>query len=282
MPTLKKNPISKIFSFIFLLFMAFIWIGPLLYTTLSTFKSEADIQSSAFTILPINWVIGNYQDVLFENTSAPVAKWFINSMIISVAQTFLVLVLVSLAGYGYSRMKFKGRDAIFAFLMATMMFPGVVNLIPLYKIIDTFGWVNNYLAAIVPGTAGVFSIFLVRQFMQGIPKDFDESARVDGASDFQIFTKLILPLIRPVLTVVALFTFTGSWNDFLWPSIVFNEVEKLPLTPGLQLLQGIYGGLEVAHSLTGALIAMVPTFILYLFTQKYFMESLSLSSGVKG
>ncbi|MBD8068662.1 carbohydrate ABC transporter permease [Bacillus sp. PS06] len=279
---MERQKLSKYISLIFLVIMALIWVVPLLYTVLSSFKSEADIQSNAFTFLPINWVIGNYQDVLFANTSAPVAKWFMNSMIISVSQTVLVLVLVSLAGYGYARMKFKGRDAIFVFLMATMMFPAVVNLIPLYKIVDTFGWVNNYLAAIVPGTAGVFSIFLVRQFMLGIPMDFDESARVDGASDFQIFTRLILPLIRPVLTVVALFTFTGAWNDFLWPSIVFNDVEMMPITPGLKLLQGMYGTLEIAHALTGALIAIVPTFILYLFTQKYFMESLSLSSGVKG
>lgn len=279
---MEKRKLSKTISLLFLIMMSFIWIVPLWYTVFSSFKSEADIQSNAFTILPINWVIGNYQDVLFSNTSAPVAKWFMNSMIISVVQTVLVLVLVSLAGYGYARMKFKGRDAIFIFLMATMMFPAVVNLIPLYKIVDSLGWVNNYSAAIVPGTAGVFNIFLVRQFMLGIPKDFDESARVDGASDFQIFIKLILPLIRPVLTVVALFTFTGAWNDFLWPSIVFNDVEMMPITPGLQLLQGMYGSLEVAHALTGALIAIVPTFILYLFTQKYFMESLSLSSGVKG
>lgn len=278
---MERKGISKMIGFIFLLVMALIWIVPVLYTMITSFKSEADIQTNAFTILPINWVIGNYQDVLFDNTSAPVAKWFMNSMIISVSQTILVLVLVSLAAYGYSRMKFKGRDAIFVFLMATMMFPAVVNLIPLYRIVDTLGWVNNYLAAIVPGAAGVFNIFLVRQFMQGIPMDFDESARVDGASDFQIFYKLILPLIKPVLTVVALFTFTGAWNDFLWPSIVFNDVEKMPITPGLQLLQGMYA-LDVAHALTGALVAIVPTFILYLFTQKYFMESLSLSSGVKG
>ncbi|OCA83405.1 carbohydrate ABC transporter permease [Pradoshia sp. D12] len=276
-----KKGISKIVGLIFLLIMAFIWIVPVLYTFITSFKSEADIQTNAFTILPINWVIGNYQDVLFNNTSAPVAKWFMNSMIISLSQTVLVLVIVSLAAYGYSRMKFKGRDTIFIFLMATMMFPAVVNLIPLYKIMDTLGWVNNYLAAIVPGAAGVFNIFLVRQFMQGIPIDFDESARVDGASDFQIFFKLILPLIKPVLTVVALFTFTASWNDFLWPSIVFNDVEMMPITPGLQLLQGMYQ-LDVAHALTGALVAIIPTFILYLFTQKYFMESMSLSSGVKG
>ncbi|MFC0270368.1 carbohydrate ABC transporter permease [Metabacillus herbersteinensis] len=278
---MNKKPVTKIVSLLFLLFMAFIWIVPLAYSFLTSFKVEADLQSSGFTILPIHWVITNYQEVLFNNTSAPLAKWFMNSLIISVSQTVLVLVIVSLAGYGYSRMKFKGRDAIFVFLMATMMFPAVVNLIPLYKIIDTFGWVNSYLAAIVPGAAGVFNIFLIRQFMAGIPKEFDESARVDGASDFQIFTKLILPLIRPVLTVVALFTFTASWNDFLWPSIVFNDIEKMPITPGLQLAQGMYV-LDISLSLTVALIAIIPTFILYLFTQKYFMESLSLSSGVKG
>lgn len=278
---MKKLSAPKIVAFLFLLIMALIWVIPLTYAIFSSFKLEADIQSMAFTILPVHWVMENYQEVLFNNSSAPLAKWFMNSMIIAVSQTILVLIVVSLAGYGYSRLKFKGRDALFVFLMATMMFPGVVNLIPLYKIIDSFGWVNSYLAAIVPGAAGVFNIFLVKQFMAGIPKEFDESARVDGASEFQIFIKIILPLIKPILTVVALFTFTGAWNDFLWPSIVFNDIEKMPITPGLQLLQGMYQTV-VGVSTAAALIAIVPTFILYLFTQKYFLESMSLSSGVKG
>lgn len=170
---------------------------------------------------------------------------------------------------------------MFVFLMATMMFPSVVNLIPLYKIIDTFGWVNNYLAAIVPGAAAVFNIFLVRQFMVNIPIEFDEAARMDGAGDFKIFYKVILPLLRPVLMVVALFTFTAAWNDFLWPSIVFNDIEMMPITPGLQLLQGMYQA-QPAHLMAGALVAIVPTFILYLFAQKYFLQSMALSSGVKG
>jgi multiple sugar transport system permease protein len=117
--------------------------------------------------------------------------------------------------------------------------------------------------------------------MIGIPKEYNESARVEGANDFQIYTKVILPLIRPVLTVVALFSFTGSWNDFLWPSIVINDVEKLPLTPGLKLLQGVYD-IEFAHLMASAIISIVPTFILFLFAQRYFLKGLSLSSGVKG
>ncbi|MDN4071784.1 carbohydrate ABC transporter permease [Fictibacillus terranigra] len=278
---MKKVNISTLISFIFLLCMTLIWIFPLAWSLFTSFKNEIDIQTFGFTMLPIHWVITNYQDVLFHNTSAPVAKWFMNSMIISVTQTILVLVVVSMAAYGYTRLRFKGRDWLFSFLLATMMFPAVVNLIPLYKIVDTLGWVNSYWAAIVPGAAAVFNVFLVRQFMIGIPIELDESARIDGANDFQIYTKVTLPLIKPVLTVVALFTFTSSWNDFLWPSIVFNDIDKMPITPGLQLLQGMYVT-DIGHAMAAAIIAIVPTFILYLFTQRYFLQSMSLSSGVKG
>ncbi|WP_328089537.1 carbohydrate ABC transporter permease [Fictibacillus sp. B-59209] len=278
---MKKVNISTLISFIFLLCMTLIWIFPLAWSLFTSFKNEIDIQTFGFTMLPIHWVMANYQDVLFNNTSAPVAKWFMNSMIISVTQTILVLVVVSMAAYGYTRLRFKGRDWLFSFLLATMMFPAVVNLIPLYKIVDTLGWVNSYWAAIVPGAAAVFNVFLVRQFMIGIPLELDESARIDGANDFQIYTKVTLPLIKPVLTVVALFTFTSSWNDFLWPSIVFNDIDKMPITPGLQLLQGMYVT-DIGHAMAAAIIAIVPTFILYLFTQRYFLQSMSLSSGVKG
>ncbi len=160
------------------------------------------------------------------------------------------------------------------------MFPTVMNLIPNFKIIDMLGWTNTFMAVIVPGAAGVYNIFLVRQFILGIPKELDESAVVDGANEFQIFYYIILPLIKPVLTVVALFSFTSSWNDFLWPSIVINDIDKLPITPGLQLLQGqylTYPGIGVA----GALLALVPTFALYLVAQKSFMKSMSLQSGIK-
>jgi multiple sugar transport system permease protein len=261
--------------------MTLIWIFPLAWAFFSSFKDEIDIQTYGFSMLPVHWVITNYQDLLFDNSSTPVAKWFMNSMIISVTQTVLVLVVVSMAAYGYTRLRFKGRDWLFSFLLASMMFPAVVNLIPLYKIIDTLGWVNTYWAAIVPGAAAVFNVFLVRQFMIGIPLELDESARIDGANDFQIYTKVTLPLIKPVLTVVALFTFTSSWNDFLWPSIVFNDIDRMPITPGLQLLQGMYVT-DIGHAMSAALIAIVPTFILYLFTQRYFLQSMSLTSGVKG
>jgi multiple sugar transport system permease protein len=228
----------KLIAFLFLFVMAVIWSIPLLWGIVTSFKNEIDIQTDGFRFLPVQWVTSNYTELLLNNSATPLLRWFMNSMIIAVSQTLLVLIIVSMAAFAYGRLKFRGRDGLFTFLMATMMFPAVVNLIPLYKIIDTLGWVNNYLAAIIPGAAGVFNIFLVRQFMVNIPIEFDEAARIDGAGDIKIFFSVILPLIKPVLMVVALFTFTGAWNDFLWPSFVFNDISMMPLTPGLQLLQG--------------------------------------------
>ncbi|WP_312095233.1 carbohydrate ABC transporter permease [Niallia sp.] len=281
MSSKRTNPLPKIIAFAFLLIMAVIWIIPLLWGVVTSFKSEIELQTVGFKFLPIEWVLTNYTTLLVDNASTPLVRWFTNSVFISVSHTLLVLIVVTLSAFAFSRLNFKGKNGLFAFLMATMMFPGVVNLIPLYKIIDILGWVNSPIAMIVPGAAGVFNIFLVRQFMNNIPLEFDEAARMDGASDFQILGKVILPLIKPVLLVVALFSFTGSWNDFLWPSIVFNDIEKMPITPGLQLLQGMYQA-QPTLLMAGALFAIIPTFILYLFAQKYFLESMSLSAGVKG
>ena len=278
---MKKKPVTKIVAFLFLFVMAIIWMLPLLYGFFTSFKSHGEIMTSGFKILPAEWVMSNYSNLLVNNTSAPLLRWFLNSMFIAVVHTFLVLFVVSFSAFAYSRLNFKGKNLLFTFLLVTMMFPSVVNLIPLYKIVDIFGWVNTPMAMIVPAAAGVFNIFLVRQFMDNIPKDFDEAAQIDGAGEFTIFTKIILPLVKPVLLVVALFSFTGSWNDFLWPSIVFNDVERMPITAGLQLLQGMYD-VKPGLLMAGALIAIIPTFILYLFAQKYFLQSMSLSAGVKG
>ncbi|MDA3972555.1 carbohydrate ABC transporter permease [Enterococcus thailandicus] len=278
---MKKKSMSKVMAFCFLLVMGIVWMIPLLYGVLTSFKSEMELMTAGFKLLPIEWVLTNYTELLVNNSSTPLVKWFFNSLFISVSHTLLVLVVVSFSAFAYSRLSFRGKNGLFSFLLATMMFPSVVNLIPLYKIVDSLGWVNTPLAMIVPGAAGVFNIFLVKQFMDNIPKDFDEAAQIDGASEWTIFRRIILPLIKPVLLVVALFAFTGSWNDFLWPSIVFNDIEKMPITSGLQLLQGMYQA-QPTLLMAGALVAIIPTFILYLFAQKYFLQSMSLSAGVKG
>lgn len=276
---MKERRLVKWIAFAILAVVSVVWIFPLVWAIFTSLKSESEIQRVGFSLFPKEWTMSNYLS-LVDNDSSPVIQWFLNSLIISSLHTLLVLVLVSFSAYGYTRLNFKGRDLIFSLLLGTMMFPTVINLIPNYKIVDMLGWTNTFLAVIVPGAAGIYNIFLVKQFILGIPKELDESAVVDGANEFQIFYHIILPLIKPVLTVVGLFSFTGSWNDFLWPSIVMSDIDKLPITPGLQLLQGqymTYPGIGAA----GALLALIPTFILYLLAQKSFMESMSLQSGIK-
>lgn len=277
---MKYSKPVKIVFFVILALLAVVWICPIVWAVFTSFKSNDEIISSDFHLLPQHWSLENYAEIAQDNEQTPVLRWFVNSIIIAAGQTLLVLVVVSLAAYGYTRLKFKGRDLIFNCLLATMMFPAILNLIPNYKIVDTLGWTNTFLAVIVPGAAGVYNIFLVRQFVVAIPHELDEAAIVDGANEWQVFRYVILPLIRPALTVVALFTFAGAWNDFLWPSIVMTDVETMPITPGLQLLQGqylTYPGVAAA----GALLALVPMLIMYLFAQKYFMQAMALNSGIK-
>ncbi|MDO5035063.1 MAG: carbohydrate ABC transporter permease [Actinomycetaceae bacterium] len=277
---MKRNPAIVAVSLFMLTVLSVIWAFPVVWAFFTSFKSNDEIAVSDFSLLPKEWSTENFEVLIRNSDQTPVLRWFFNSFVIASGQTLLVVVLVALASYGYTRLQFRGRDAIFTFLLGTMMFPTVLNLIPNYKIVDMLGWVNTPLAVIIPGAAGVYNIFLVQQFVKGIPHELDEAARVDGANHWQIFMRIILPLIRPALTVVALFTFTGAWNDFLWPSIVMTDVATMPITPGLQLLQGQYEtfpGIAVA----GALIALLPMLFIFLFAQKYFMEALSLSSGIK-
>ena len=188
----KKFNYKKIACFLLVLVLAIVWITPLIWAILTSFKSEVEVQTTGFSILPAKWVVENYIDVLSDTTVTPIIKWFGNSLFVSVTHTILAVIISSMAAYAYSRLNFKGKNAIFGFLLMTMMFPAVVNLIPLYKIMDTLNWVNTSWALIFPGLGGVVNIFLIRQFMMGIPKEYDESARVDGASTWRIYTKIIV------------------------------------------------------------------------------------------
>lgn len=279
----KSFSISKYVAYTFLVILCVIWVIPVIFGISTSFRSQTEVVSTGFRLIPETWVIENYITILTNTSTAPIMRWLINSVFIASAHTFLVIVVISLTGYGYSRMKFKGRNTLFFTLLGISFFPGVVNLIPSYKIIDTLGWVNTAWAMVIPGLAGMGNIFLVRQFMLGVPHEFDESARVDGASDFKIYLMIILPLMKPVLIVCGLFSFIGSWNDFLWPVIVYTDVEKMPITAGLLLLQDIYGNYRMIGQLMGsAILAIIPTLLLFSFAQKYFIQSINLNSGIKG
>lgn len=279
----KSFKITKWICYVLLTVTAIIWLFPAMFALMTSFKSQGDIMQTGFRFLPASWVMDNYVRVLTNTSSAPIVRWFFNSLFISTMHTLLMLVFVSLAAFGYARLNFKYRDTMFFVVLAISMFPAVVNIIPNYMIVHRLGWVNTPWAVIMPGIGGVGNVFLMRQFMSSLPKSYDESARMDGASDFTIYRKIILPLIKPVLIVTAIFSFTGSWNDFLWPTIVLNNVNQLTITAGLQLLQDIYGNyIMIGQLMASAFLAMIPTSLLFIFAQKYFIESLNLNTGLKG
>lgn len=249
----KKVSPSLIAVYVVLVVLAVVWLLPVIYTVTTSFKSVAEFTSNAFNFLPAKWVLDNYMTLIEASASYPVLNWLGNSLIISTVFAVLSVCIVALAGFGYSRLNFKYRDTLFFVLLLISMFPAVVN------------------------------IFLVRNFMKGIPKELDEAAEIDGATDFQIFTRIMLPAIRPILIVIFLFSFTGAWNDFLWPTLVFNDINKMPVTAGLQLLSNQMGQYNQMGSLMAATcMAIIPTLLLFLFAQKYFLQSLNITSGLKG
>ena len=270
-------------AFFILCIIVLIALVPLFWIIISSFKVDAEInQAGGFMFLPKTWTLQNYKSILsFSNKQLPVFNWFFNSIIVSGSHTVAAVMIYAMSAYAYAKLEFKGRDTIFLGIMFLSSFPAITNIIPLYKIMHVFGWLNELIALIVPGLAGVLNIFLIRQFMYAIPNVILESARIDGAKEWRIFSRIVLPNCKPILIAVGLFTFTGSWNDFLWPSIAINNIDRLTLTAGLQLAKGVYGN-QVARMCTIATIAIIPMIILYIFTQKYFVKGISLNSGVKG
>lgn len=289
------NRKGRIAAFIFLFLLGIVWIVPVLWLILSSFKLDSDFITSFANLkgpwdyltrlVPKTWTVSNYVELFVggegANTTANILAMFKNSFVVSISVTVGTLIVTSLSAYAYERLDFKGGEKVFWALMYISMFPNVVNLLPMFRISNALGWVDNLNALIWPSLAGVFNIFLIRNFMKGIPRDLDEAASIDGANSLQTFLHVILPAIAPVLIVVGLFAFNGAWNDFLWPSIIMTNPLNQTLTPGLRLLSGQYEQ-RWAHMIASCLLSMVPPLVLYLCAQKYFLQGISVQAAVKG
>jgi multiple sugar transport system permease protein len=278
---LQKN-MGKIIAFVFLFTLMIVWIMPLVWAILSSLKPsiEAKQYLKLKNIIPITWTLENYTYV-FDTATTPILGWMKNSLIVATCQVLLVLFISSTSAFAYERLHFKGKEAIFWAVFGLSMFPNVVGLVPQFQIMNTLHWLDKLPSIIFPGVTGVFNIFLIRNFLKGVPKELDEAASIDGAGSWQTYFRIILPSLRPVLTVVALFAFTGAWNDFVWPSIAITNPKNLTLTPGLRVLQVSEGG-HIVRQLAGGVMGMIPTFLIYLAAQKYFLGGLNLGSGIKG
>ncbi|MDP9476213.1 MAG: carbohydrate ABC transporter permease [Actinomycetota bacterium] len=263
-----------------LILLTVVFIAPLLWMLSTSLKPN--FQTTQF---PPNWIpkdfsAEGYSTILTTTTQTPVLRWFINSVVAAAAHAALVLVTASMAAYALARMNFRGKNVLFAVIISTLFIPQFVFLMPNYLIVDSLGWLDTLLAIIVPGAAGAFGVFFLRQFYLSLPQELEEAALIDGANRYQIFLRIILPISKAPLATLAVLSFLTNWNDFLWPVYVLLSSTSLTLPPGLAILQGSYNT-NYTVIMAGGVIASVPVLILYLFAQRYIIQGVS-RSGLKG
>jgi multiple sugar transport system permease protein len=250
---------------------------PYVWMLVTSIKPVEEVQSYPPSFLVKNPTLTPYRD-LFR--LMPMARYVWNSVYVSTAVTVANIFFCSLAGYAFAKHRFWGRDKIFFVLLGSLMIPWQVNLISGFILMRKLGWLNSYNALIVPAMAGIFGVFLCRQFIMSIPDDLVDAARIDGCGEFTIYRLVILPLIRPVLATLAIFTFLQQWNNFIWPLIVINSNEMRTLPLALSVLNGQFGT-RFAVVMAGAAVATAPMLIAFLFFQRYFMKGVTMT-GFKG
>jgi multiple sugar transport system permease protein len=206
-------------------------------------------------------------------------RYFLNSLVLSVSVTLVSLFVNSLAGYAFAKFSFRGKRPIFTFLISSMIIPGQITMLPVFLLLNKLGLLNTYFGIILPGMASIFGIFLINQYLKSISNSFIEAAYIDGAGDFLIYWKIILPLAKPVLVTLALFTFMGTWNDFLWPLIVMTKEEMYTLPVALASLSGEHVQ-DTELMMAGSVITIIPVVIVFVALQKYYIQGIVLG-GLK-
>ena len=269
--------IKSISLYIILLAASWLFMIPILWMFSSSFQDLASV-----FVQPYQWIP---QKVRWENyvravSLLPFARYLMNTLVITGSVMIATAFSCSLVAFGFSRLRFRGRDVLFTICLATMMLPGQVTLIPLYMLFAKLGWIDTYLPLIVPSLFGTpFYIFLLRQFFLTLPCEYDEAALIDGASRFRIFWSVILPQSRPVLTTVLILTFIGTWNDFFGPLIYINSPELATLTLGLNMMKTQIlgsGTVEWNVLMAASLIVMLPNIIIFFFAQKQIVKGMSV------
>lgn len=259
--------------------LAVLFAAPLFWMVSTSLKSTAEVSSTRLTLLPQEVTTEGYRRILGASQT-PVALWFLNSILAATLQTLLILATASLAAYALARLDFPGRRVLTGVVLATLFVPPISLLVPNYVIVARFGWLDSLTAVVVPGAAGAFGVFFLRQFFLSLPGELEEAALIDGANRFTIFRSIILPLSKPALATLALLAFLTNWNDFLWPLYVLFSADRLTLQPGLSTLQSAYTT-DYATIMAGGVIASIPVLVLFVLTQRFVIEGVS-RSGLKG
>ncbi|MEU5879897.1 carbohydrate ABC transporter permease [Spirillospora sp. NPDC047279] len=260
---------------VLLVLTAIVTITPFAAMVLVAFAPESG-QTFPDALLPDRITLANFEHVL---SSSDVPRWTLNSLIFSLVSVVLTLLFASMAGYAFAKKRFPGRDAIFWALLATLMVPFQATLIPSYILISRLGGVDTYWGMIIPTLANVQAIFLIRQFIVQLPDELFEAAEMDGASEWRVFTTIVLPLVRPVLATLGVFVFLWHWNDFLWPLVIGQSGEMQTLTVGLATLQS--ENVPINQIMAGATITVVPSLLVFGLLQRYLTDSIAMT-GLKG
>jgi ABC-type glycerol-3-phosphate transport system permease component len=257
-------------------------ISPFILATLGTFKTDLEITAFPPKFLPAVWHWENWSRVWNTNIGqgGTFPRWLFNTAFLAVIVGVSQVIFGSMAAYAFARLKFAGRNAVFNFMLGTMMIPGAVTLIPAYVLMTKLHLIDTYWSLILPGLVGAGSIFTLTQYFKSIPRDLEEAAIIDGATHFQIFRKVILPLARPAILTVLILQFQGMWNAFLQPLLYLNSPDKYVLNVALSIFQQQYKS-QWNLTLVGAMFNAIPVLILFFVFSKYYIEGVAYT-GIKG
>jgi len=275
----SRSPIhvSSIATHAVLIVGAITMLGPFLWMVVTSLKSLGESVQVPPTILPQTWQFSNYDEVL-NHSGLDFGHLVLNSVVMTAGRTIGQVIFCSLAAYAFARINFPFRTFFFVLFLSVLMVPSQVFMIPQYLIMEHLGWLNSLKAITVPGMFSAFGTFLLRQFFLGLPDELEEAARLDGANHFQIYWRIMLPLARPGLLALAIFTVIWSWNDFLWPLIVNSSPDQMPLASGLATLQGLHTT-NYPILMAGTLLATWPMILIFIVLQRQFVEGIALTGG---
>ncbi len=273
----KTTFLNKLVLYLCLIGLSLLTLAPLVWMISASFMANGEASTYPPKFLP-NQPSWQHYITLFINLN--LFRYILNSGIVAVSVTLISLFFNSMAGFAFAKYRFPGKDKLFRLLLAAMVIPAQVTMLPLFLMLNKFGLVNTYWGVIIPGMASIFGIFLIRQYIFSIPDSLIEAARMDGASDFHIYWRIILPLCKPILVTLMIFTFMTSWNDFLWPLIVMTRDSMYTLPVALANLMGEHTQ-DTELMMAGAVITILPVLIVFMVLQRYYIKGIMLG-GVKG
>ena len=269
-------PLLRLLGAILAIALGLASLVPFLYMISTSLMDEIEVYSYPPPILPAHPRWMNYIDAL---TALPFDRFFVVSAVTAVTVTLATLLTSATAAYAFARLEFPGRDRVFLLYLSTLMVPAIVLLIPRFLIISAFGWVDTFRGLIITEAVQVWGIFMLRQYFLSVPRDVEDAARIDGASEWTVFSRIALPLARPALATVALFVFVDQWKSFLWPLIATRSMNMRPVEVGISRFAGIYYS-NWPYQMAAAIVAILPILVLFLFAQRYFIRGIQLS-GMK-